>query len=144
MSAVYDWDSLRIMREPELVGSVAHLFAADFGVPNQRRFPTLPEARAFAADYEAARGGAFTDEERSVVRAALAYSMGYTARCEHSDRWTNVGRHEPWSPAALAVPAGSARAFLATHAEELLDAPVGACPRSSQLRETRTRRNRLR
>ncbi len=68
VSAVYDWDSLRIVREPELVGSVSHLFTADFGVPNQRRYPTLEEALSFASDYEAARGEAFTDPEKRVAR----------------------------------------------------------------------------
>jgi hypothetical protein len=95
VSAVFDWDSLRIMRGPELVGSVAHFFTADFGVPNQRRFPTLCEALSFASDYEGARGKAFTSDEERAVRAALAYSMAYSARCAHSIRSTEFGRRAP-------------------------------------------------
>jgi len=120
VSAVYDWDSLRIVPEPALVGSVAHLFTADYAAPDRRQVPTLDEALGFAADYEAARGKAFTGEEARVLRAALTYSMGYTARCEHSDRSTDFGRHSPVLAKSSSVPVDSARGFLAAHGAELL------------------------
>jgi hypothetical protein len=54
--------------------------------------------------------------------------MAYTARCEHADLLSDFGRGPPVSPDSSSVPAGSARAFLATHAAELLDSAVGALP----------------
>lgn len=129
VSAVYDWDSLRVMREPELLGSVAHLFTADYAAPQDRRqIPTLDEALAFTRDYKTARGNAFTNEEERVLRAALTYSMAYTARCEHSDRSTEFGRRAPVMAKLSSVPADSARGFLAAHAAELLDTDVGSVP----------------
>jgi hypothetical protein len=56
VSAVYDWDSLAAQREPVLAGGVAHLFTSDFTAgPEWIQLPTLGEALAFVADYEAAR-----------------------------------------------------------------------------------------
>ena len=127
VSVVYDWDSLRIMREPELIGSTAHLFTADWAVRDRRQLPTLEETLAFASDYERARGAAFTAEEERILRAGLTYSMGYTARCEHADLVSDFGR-PPVSPESSTVPAGTARAFLAAHAAELLDTAIGAVP----------------
>jgi hypothetical protein len=120
LTAVYDWDSLAIQREPVLAGGVAHLFAADWEVGDVR-FPTLGEALGFIADYEAGRRAAFDAEQRAVARAALLYAMAYTARCEHSDALTDFGRRAAdLTHAHDAAPAGSARAFVAAHAETLL------------------------
>jgi hypothetical protein len=54
--------------------------------------------------------------------------MAYTARCEHSDVVTDMGRRAPAAgggtrPAAVA--GGGARAFLAVHAAELLGTETG-------------------
>jgi hypothetical protein len=47
--------------------------------------------------------------------------MAYTARCEHSDRLTEVGSAAPRPEcAAEPIPRGSARAFIAPHADALL------------------------
>jgi Ser/Thr protein kinase RdoA (MazF antagonist) len=121
VSAVYDWDSIAVQREPVLAGGVAHLFTSDFRVPDRAQVPTLDEALAFIADYEAARGAPFDGEEHAAARAALVYAMAYTARCEHSDLLTDMGSL-PARPerAAEPVPPGSARAFVAAHAEALL------------------------
>jgi hypothetical protein len=123
VSAVYDWDSLAIQREPVLAGGVAHLFTSDFTAgPEWVQLPTLDEALAFVADYEAARGEPFGADEHAVARAALLYAMAYTARCEHSDALTDFGAHPPRPPAAdAAVPPDSARAFTAAHADALLE-----------------------
>jgi hypothetical protein len=122
VSAVYDWDSLAIQREPVLAGGVAHLFTSDFTAgPEWVQRPTLDEALAFVADYEVARGAPFGADGRAVARAALLYAMAYTARCEHSDALTGVGTRPPDPAAARApLPPGSARAFVAAHAEALL------------------------
>ncbi len=119
LAAVYDWDSIIAAREPLLVGSVAHAFTADWSLPGRRQLPSLPEALAFVADYEAARGAPFDAAERAVARASLVYTMAYSARCEHSDALTDFGRRPPLAAAAPA-PDGSARAFLAAHARALL------------------------
>jgi Phosphotransferase enzyme family len=120
ISAVYDWDSVCIEREAVLVGSVAHAFTANWAMKAWRQFPTLGESLGFIADYEAARGVPFTAMERRVARAALVYAMGYTARCEQSDVMTDFGRRPP-RMVEHSIPSGSARAFLAAHAEELLE-----------------------
>ena len=130
VSAVYDWDSLKILREPALTGGVAHLFTSDFRVPERVQLPTLDEALAFIADYEAARGAPFSGEEHAVVCAALTYAMAYTARCEYSDLLTDMGS-APARPerAAEPIPPGSARAFVAAHAEALLGRAVPSAGR---------------
>ncbi|MDQ4026713.1 MAG: hypothetical protein M3214_01495, partial [Actinomycetota bacterium] len=119
ISAVYDWDSICVEHEPVLVGSVAHAFTANWASSEPRQFPSLAEALAFAAAYEEARGVPFTHNEWRVLRAALVYSMAYTARCEHSDALTDFGRRSPRDEPSP-VPRGCARAFLAAHARELL------------------------
>jgi hypothetical protein len=130
LTAVHDWDSLAVLPEAALAGSVAHMFTANWetGTPG----PTFDEALAFVADYAAAReGGPFSAHEERSARAALVHTMAYTARCEHSDALTDFGRRVPaaghgWRPAA--VPAGGARALLAAHAAELLGTGVGPVP----------------
>lgn len=109
VTAVYDWASLSVLREPVLVGAAAHAFTTNWAVDDRPQFPSLAEALAFIADYEAARGAPFTDGESVVARASLVYTMAYTARCEHSD-----------TPTDPTPPAGTARAFLAEHAAGLL------------------------
>jgi hypothetical protein len=83
--ATYDWQSLALVREPELVGAAAHAFTADWRTPQTRRLPTLDEARAFVTDYEAARGARFPPAEREAIDAGWVYATAYGARCEHSD-----------------------------------------------------------
>jgi Phosphotransferase enzyme family len=128
LTAVHDWDSLALVAEPALVGAVAHAFPANWALAEPPGPPTKEAALAFVADYEAAReGGPFTAAERARARAALVYAMAYTARCEHSDRRTDLGRRAPapWSGTEPAsVPAGGALAFLAAHAAELLATEV--------------------
>ncbi|MGZ3444003.1 MAG: phosphotransferase, partial [Polyangia bacterium] len=77
----FDWDSLCKEREPALVGYTAHAFCADWSRTPPAAAPTLDEARAFVAEYEAARGRPFTVDERRLCGAAFAYSCAYTARC---------------------------------------------------------------
>jgi hypothetical protein len=125
ISAVYDWDSLAVQREAVLAGGVAHLFTADFSAgPDWVQRPSLDEALAFIADYEVARGRPFGADERAVARAALLYAMAFTARCEHSDLLTDFGTRPVDDSAANEPPEASpdtARAFVAAHAEALLE-----------------------
>ena len=43
---------------------------------------------AFVADYETARGGSFSRDERALLAAAVVASLAYGARCEHADPGT--------------------------------------------------------
>ena len=88
----FDWDSLCEEREPALVGITAHMFCADWSRADVAQAPTLEEAKAFIADYEAAAGRAFTPEERTLCSAAFAYSVAYTARCGHASGFDTRGQ----------------------------------------------------
>jgi hypothetical protein len=77
--AAHDWISLCKEREPALIGFTAFAFCVDWSrtpVP----VTSLDDARAFVADYEAARGRAFTVDERRLCGALFAYSYAYMAR----------------------------------------------------------------
>ncbi len=80
----FDWNSLAEEREPALVGITAHMFCSDWSRGDVAPAPTLEEARAFIADYQAASGRAFTSAERALCGAAFAYSVAYTSRCGHA------------------------------------------------------------
>jgi hypothetical protein len=121
ISAVYDWDSLAIAREPALVGGAAHQFTSDYSRADHRQLPTLDESLSFIDEYEAARGKSFTADERRLARASLTYAMAYSSRCEHSDLLTDFGSRAPRTTETLEAMPGTARAFLAAHASELLD-----------------------
>lgn len=120
VSAVYDWDSVRIDREPALVGAAAYAFTANWSRTDLVYLPTLEEALAFVADYEEARGAPFTAAEHRSARASLVYMMGYSARCGHSDALTDMGRRPPRPGPSPEIEKGTGQAFLAAHAEELL------------------------
>jgi hypothetical protein len=120
VSAVYDWDSVRIDREPALVGAAAYAFTANWSREDLVYLPTLEEALAFVADYEQARGAPFTAAEHRAARASLVYMMGYSARCRHSDVLTDMGRRPPRPGSPPEIEEGTGQAFLAAHAAELL------------------------
>jgi hypothetical protein len=107
--AAFDWDSLCKEREPTLVGFIAHAFCADWTRSDYAQAPTLDEARAFVAAYEAARGAPFERDERALCGAAFAYSVGYTSRCGHA-----FGKRERDVP-------GTFHHLLASHGEGLLE-----------------------
>jgi hypothetical protein len=80
--AVYDWDSLALLRESEAVA----LAAATWGKAGQPddATPTIADIDLYADVYEARRGEPFTAVQRRAMRAAAIASMAYTARCEHA------------------------------------------------------------
>ena len=127
LSATWDWDSLSLAPEHVVVGTVAHAFVADYTVDGLAPAPTVEETLAFVADYEAARGAAFSRGERRVVYAALVAATAYSARCEHSDELTAMGTRPPGPPPA-AVPPGGFRALLASCGPALLDVDTRAVP----------------
>jgi hypothetical protein len=85
VAAIFDWDSVCAVPEPALVGYDAAAFTADWSNATIDQLPTLEESAAFISDYEAARGGGFTEGERHTADGAHLYSVAYGARCEHSD-----------------------------------------------------------
>jgi hypothetical protein len=87
--AVYDWASLKAMPETSFVGSAAHAYRVDWTTPDPR-VPDRDDALAFVADYEVARGRAFTSEQRRRIDAYWLYAVAYNARCEHSLHGTDV------------------------------------------------------
>lgn len=105
LSAVYDWDSLRLETEPVIVGNAAKNFLVTWYVEAGVMVPTPLEAHQFIHDYEQVRRTAWTIEERQTIAAALLYSMAYTARCEHAIDQTG----EKWS--------GSFREALQNHSD---------------------------
>jgi Ser/Thr protein kinase RdoA (MazF antagonist) len=123
VSAVYDWDSLRLDKEIVFVGIAGSNFTATwrFGAPNP---PSPEETGLFVSEYEAARGTPFTTEERGAVAAAAIYAIAYVARCEHA--LDQEGRDL----------AGGFREALPVHAEAYLHDPA----RSSSRRATRESR----
>jgi Phosphotransferase enzyme family len=102
LSAVYDWDSLRLETEPVIVGNAAKGFLVTWYVDAGIMVPTPEEVVQFVQDYEAARGLAWTAREHRVIAAAFLYSMAYTARCEHAidqsgEKWTGSFREALWN-----------------------------------------------
>ena len=106
--AAHDWVSLCKEREPALLGFTAFAFCVDWSRQLGARAPTLDEARALVADYEAARGGAFSREERRLCGALFAYSCAYMARCS-------------WGIDDERTTPGSFQHLVATHGAALLD-----------------------
>jgi hypothetical protein len=92
--AAFDWAGLCKEREPALVGFTAFAFCVDW---SRAPVPVTPldDARAFVADYEAARGRAFAADERQQCGAMFAYSYAYLARCLPGPFRDLVASHGP-------------------------------------------------
>ena len=84
--AIYDWDSLALVSEPAIVGQAAGGFPIDWRAGHADPPPTVEEMRAFVADYERARGTAFTPRELDALDAANLAMIAYGARTQHSDQ----------------------------------------------------------
>ncbi|MEA3055722.1 MAG: hypothetical protein QOD30_1154 [Actinomycetota bacterium] len=80
--AVYDWDSLAIVRESEAVAIGATTWCKS-GRSNDPT-PDASDIEQYLAAYEARRGEPFTTTQRRSYRAATVATMAYTARCEHA------------------------------------------------------------
>lgn len=85
VSVVYDWDSLAVAPETDIVGMAAAIFTATWELDVVPRFPTREEMAAFVADYEDAAGHSFSASEWECIGAAATYMVAYVARCEHCD-----------------------------------------------------------
>ncbi|HZU13063.1 MAG TPA: hypothetical protein VFB58_09505 [Chloroflexota bacterium] len=115
VTVIYDWDSLIVEDEPVIVGQTVPTYPARWDRPVILT-PSLADARAFVAEYEAARGRLFTEAERATLGASALYALAYGARCEHA-----------YAPAPPPYPRGSLRAALRDHGiawmESLRDVP---------------------
>jgi hypothetical protein len=83
--AIYDWDSVALVPEAAVVGSTSVLHPIDWRLELPDPLPTLDQLDGFVADYEAARGVPFDDDQREVLGAAQRWVACYGARCQHSD-----------------------------------------------------------
>lgn len=83
ITAVYDWDSIRLGGEAVFVGNAAMTFTTNFDLPGVKLAPTPDEVRAFVDEYSAARHIPFNRSQREQVAACATFIAAYTARCEH-------------------------------------------------------------
>ncbi len=92
--AAFDWAGLCKEREPALIGFTAFAFCVDW---SKEPVPVTPldDARAFVADYEAARGRRFTVGERRLCGAMFAYSYATMARWAEGTFRAVVASHGP-------------------------------------------------
>lgn len=83
--AIYDWDSVAAASESVVVGATAAQFCIDWTSGDPDPVPVVDEMRAFAEDYEHARGQRFDRDHRMILDAANLALIAYGARCQHSD-----------------------------------------------------------
>ncbi len=83
ITAVYDWDSLRLTREAVIVGNAAMTFTTNFDMPGLSLTPTPDEVRAFLDEYSVARRTPLDRHQRAQIAACATFLAAYTARCEH-------------------------------------------------------------
>jgi hypothetical protein len=84
ITAVYDWDSVRVATEAVIVGNAAFSFTANWDLPGVDPAPAPDEVGAFIDEFGAARGSHLTSGERAQVAACGAYLIAYVARSEHA------------------------------------------------------------
>lgn len=95
VAAVYDWDSLRLRGEAQVVGNAAMTFTTNFDMPGLTLAPSPDEVRAFVDEYSAARPRPLTRDERGQVAARATLLAAYTARCEHCRRGSYDAEADP-------------------------------------------------
>ena len=81
--AVYDWDSLALVKESTALGQAAMTWSVTAD-PGGTKFPDVSSVLAYMDDYESARDTRLSPGQRRAARAAAVYVLAYTARCEHS------------------------------------------------------------
>lgn len=82
---VYDWDSLSLQSEEQLVGTAAGTFTANPLLHDGVYVPPLPEeVRLFIDEYSTARASPLSSTQRLSIHAAATYIIAYSARCEHA------------------------------------------------------------
>jgi hypothetical protein len=81
--AVYDWDSLALVRESTALGQAAMTWSVTAD-PGGTEFPKSDDVLAYLDDYQRARSRPLSSDQRRAARAAALYTLAYAARCEHS------------------------------------------------------------
>ena len=87
---IYDWDSLMLHDEFDLLGNAARAFTTTWDIP-VKIVPSREEVNAFVTEYEYVRGKRFTKQEWVRISACATYHMCYTARCELSIDYPYAG-----------------------------------------------------
>ena len=108
--AVYDWDSLALVRESTALGQAAMTWSVTAD-PGGTEFPNVSSVLAYMDDYESARDSRLNPGQRRAARAAAVFVLAYTARCEHSLSARGLARPDQ----------DAARQCLANTAAKLLD-----------------------
>lgn len=80
---VYDWDSLKLEDELNVLGIAAATFTTTWDIP-VKVTPSQEESYSFVREYEIFRGKKFTHQEMYKISHASTYCMTYVARCEHA------------------------------------------------------------
>jgi hypothetical protein len=109
MSVVYDWDSLAVARETDIVGMAAVTYPVTWDLEIVPRFPTHDEMLAFVAEYEQVANHRFSAQEWECISAAATYVLAYIARCEHCQGNPEDAQS---ARAALRAQAANSRAFI--------------------------------
>ena len=105
--AVYDWDSVALVPESTAVGQAAATWSVTAD-PGGTEFPSLPDIVGFMTDYEKAAGHGLDDAQWRAAGAAAAYTLAYTARCEHALAMTGRARPDQHAAHDRLADAGSA------------------------------------
>ena len=92
--AVYDWDSVAKVEESTGVGQAALTWRVT-AEPGGTTYPSADEVASFVRDYEDAAGHRLSAEQWRATGAAAAYTLAYTARCEHALEAARVSRPDP-------------------------------------------------
>ncbi len=92
--AVYDWDSLAVVDESTAVGQAAITWRVT-AEPGGTEFPSATEVADFVSAYGAAAGHGLSESAWRAAGAAAAYTLAYTARCEHSLEASGIDRPAP-------------------------------------------------
>ena len=103
----YDWDSLRVAPEIQIVGTNARGHTADWTQSEYRRVPPPESVVGFIDDYSAARETPLTEEEKRGARAWAVYGIAYGA-------WITI------APGETSWPEDSYAALLQEAGESLL------------------------
>ncbi|SEM51411.1 phosphotransferase [Paenibacillus sp. OV219] len=83
VAVVYDWDSLKLEDELNVLGIAAATFTTTWDIP-VKVTPSQEESHAFVGEYEQVRGSKFSSEEWAKISAAATFVMAYVSRCEHA------------------------------------------------------------
>ncbi len=105
--AVYDWDSVALVTESTAVGQAAATWSVTAD-PGGTEFPALRDIVGFMADYEEAACYRLDDVQWRAAGAAAAYTLAYTARCEHALEVTGRARPDQHAAHDRLADAGSA------------------------------------